>query len=271
MSDQNLAETQPTTPEEPPARKKSTTWAWIVGGLLAVVLVAAAGGLGGYYAGIGDRKAVEKNQRDLAASMQFQLGVADLEAGRYTFAKQRFEYVIQLDPSYPGVLENMAKLTIILNATATPTVMPSPTAAPTLDLSGVEALLMQAKQMLAASDYNGTIAALDTLRKENISFKTMEVDGLYYKALGKRGVQKVSSGALEGGIYDFAVMHNYGPQDKDSKDMQEWAVMYISAARYFGWDWDKCREISGRNLPVYPHPDGFFQSYRGRSLPRITG
>ena len=191
MSDQNLEETQPTIPEssqesapiETGLKKKSKTWVWIVGGLLAILLIAGAGGLGGYYAGISDRKAVEKNQRDLAASMQFQLGLADLEAGRYSFAKQRFEYVIQIDPSYPGVLENMAKLTIILNATATPTVMPSPTAAPTLDLSGVEALLMQAKQMLAASDYNGAIAALDTLRKENISFKTMEVDGMYYKAL----------------------------------------------------------------------------------------
>lgn len=253
MSEQNIEETQPTTPEinqesnpnPAPAPKKSKNWTWIVGGLLAIILIGAAGALGGYYAGIADRQAVEKNQTDITTSMQYQLGMADLEAGRLDMAKQRFEYVIQLNPAYPGVLENMARLTIIMNATSTPTVMPSPTAAPTLDLSGVEALLVQAKQLLAASDYNGTLTALDMLRKQNVSFQTFEVDGLYYHTLSKRGIQKISNGDLEAGIYDFAVMKRFGPQDKESKDIEEYAKLYISAGRYFGWDWENAVKYFG--------------------------
>jgi len=245
MSDQNLEQTQPSSPEPvqelpvksaPPA-KKGKIWKWILGGLLAVIVVSAAGGLGGYYAGLGDRLSLEKNQRDVAASMQYQLGVAEMEAGRYDFARQRFEYVIQLDPSYPGVLESMAKLSIITSATAVPTAAPTFTPAPTLDLSGVEAMLAQSKQLLVSSDWNGALAALDTLRMQNVSFKTLEVDGLYYLALRNRGLQKIANGNLEGGIFDFALMRRFGPVDKDAADMEDWAKMYLTAAKYFGWDW----------------------------------
>ena len=83
--------------------------------------------------------------------MQYQLGVTDLQNSRYEFAKQRFEYVIQLDPGFPGVLEKMAEIAIIMNATATPTPAPIATVAPTLDLSGVESLLAQAKQFLVGA------------------------------------------------------------------------------------------------------------------------
>jgi tetratricopeptide (TPR) repeat protein len=260
MSDQNLAQTQPSSPEPvqeapvypaPPA-KKGRIWAWILGGLGAIILIALAGGLGGYYAGLSDRLALEDNRRDVEASTQFQLGMAEMTAGNYDMAKKRFQYVIELNPSYPGVLENMAKLTIIMNATATPTIAPTSTAAPTLDVSGVEALLVQSKQLLVASDWNGTMNALDTLRQQNISFKTLEVDGLYYLALRNRGLQKISNGNLEGGIYDFAVMRLYGPQDKDTADMEQWAKLYISAGRYFGWDWANAVKYFGELYQNFP-------------------
>lgn len=245
MSDQNLEQTQPSSPEpvqELPANptapaKKGKVMKWILGGLLAIILVSAAGGLVGYQAGMNDRYLLEQNNRDLAASMQYQLGVADMAAGRYAFARQRFEYVIQLNPAYPGVLEAMAKLTIITSSTATPTPAPTATPAPTLDLSGVEALLVQSKQLLVSSDWNGAMLALDTLRGQNVSFRTMEVDGLYYLALRNRGLQKIANGNLEGGIFDFAQMRRFGPQDSDSANMEGRAKMYLTAAKYFGWDW----------------------------------
>lgn len=251
MTDQNNDQTQPVTPVnpeetspdstvQPQPKKKSTLWQWIVGGFLAVVIIGGLGALAGYYSGIEIRKAVEQNQRTLAASMQYQLGVADMNAARYDFAKQRFEYVIQLDPSYPGVLESMARLTIIMNATATPTVMPTMTPAPTLDLSGVEALLVQAKQLMAAQDWNNAQITLDALRKQNPSFKSLEVDGLYYRLYRSRGIQKImQEGKLEGGIFDFALARQFGPLDKEGRDAEEWAEMYLDAAKYFGWEWEK--------------------------------
>lgn len=264
MNDQNMEQTQPTTPvpsEEtqqitppaPPVKVKSKLWQWIVGGLLVIIIIGGLGALAGYYSGIEIRKAVEQNQRTLAASMQYQLGVADLEAGRYEFAKQRFQYVIEVDPMYPGVLESMAKVTIIMNATATPEVLPTLTPAPTLDLSGVEALLAQAKQLMAAQDWDNAQLVLDTMRKQNPSFKTLEVDGLYYRLYRSRGIQKImQKGLLEGGIFDFALARRFGPLDKEGRDAEEWAVMYLDAARYFGWDWEKAVDALGKVNQYFP-------------------
>jgi hypothetical protein len=249
MSDNQLSETQPVTPEpvkpenelseQPYAPKSKLTW-WIVGGIVTVLIVGAIGAFAGYYSGIANRQATEKNNKALAASMQYQLGVTDLKNSRYEFAKKRFEYVIQLDPGFPGVLEKMAEISIIMNATATPTPAPIATVAPTLDLSGVESLLAQAKQFLAAKDWNSATAALDAMRKQNASFKTLEVDGLYYLALRNRGIQKINQlGELESGIYDIVLMSRFGPIDKEARDADEWGSYYIYGARFWGVDWLK--------------------------------
>ncbi len=246
MLDDQMNETQPVNPvPDLPDNETTTTtvlkkhgqkW-WVVGGIIAVLVITAMGALGGYFSGIANRKATENNNRALVASMQYQLGVTDLQAGRYGFAKQRFEYVIELDPGFPGVLEKMAEISIIMNATATPTPAPIPTAAPTLDLSGVENLLAQSKQFLVAKDWSGAISALDAIRKGNPSFKTLEVDGLYFLALKHRGVEKIYQlGKLESGIYDIVLMTRFGPMDVDSRDASEWAVSYIYGASWWGID-----------------------------------
>lgn len=260
MSDIQMNETQPITPESPRPEnetqpismepvnpgneqssmpRKKSRW-WIVGGIVAVLVVGAIGAFGGYLSGIEMRKSTERNNRALAASMQYQLGVTDLQSGRYEFARQRFEYVIQVDPGFPGVLEKMAELSIIVNSTATPTAAPIATAAPTLDLSGVENLLAQAKQFLVAQDWNSATEALDAIRKQNASFKTLEVDGLYYLALRNRGIQKINQfGLLESGIYDIVLMSRFGPVDKEARDAQDWASYYIFGASSWGVDWPK--------------------------------
>jgi hypothetical protein len=262
MLDDQMNDTQPVNPvPDLPDNDKTTStvqpkrgqkW-WVVGGIVAVLVITALGALGGYFSGIANRKATENNNRALAASMQYQLGLTDLQAGRYGFAKQRFEYVIELDPGFPGVLEKMAEIAIVMNATATPTPAPIPTAAPTLDLSGVENLLAQSKQFLVAKDWSGAISALDAIRKGNPSFKTLEVDGLYFLALKYRGIEKIYQlGKLESGIYDIALMTRFGPMDVDSRDASEWASSYIYGASWWGVDFlrvVKDLEIVYTNFP----------------------
>lgn len=249
MSENELKETQPVNPvnngseggsTSPKPKKNGGIKLFIIGGIFAVLFITAVASVAGYYSGIANRKAIEANNRSLAASMQYQLGLTDLENGKYDFARQRFEYVIQLDPGFPGVLEKMAEIAIIVNATATPTTAPEATAAPTLDLSGVESMLAQAKQFLVAQDWTSAITALDAIRKENPDFNTVEIDGLYYLALRNRGVQQIYQlGKLEKGIFDIVLMSRFGPMDKEARDASEWAGLYIHGASWYGIDWFK--------------------------------
>jgi Tfp pilus assembly protein PilF len=75
----------------------------IILSLLALLVLAATSAFGGYLSGIQRRTSFEATQVTSKVDEQFQLGVKDLQAGRYELARQRFEYVINLDPGYPGV------------------------------------------------------------------------------------------------------------------------------------------------------------------------
>lgn len=241
-------------PEAVPAAPKKKNGLFIAGILLGFILTTALGGLAGYYAGLQARQEAEANNRALAAAEQFLLGVEDFNRGNYSFAKQRFEYVIQLNPSYPGVLEKMAEIAIIENATATPSPAPELTAEPTIDTSGVEGMLAQAKQFLAGQNWDKTMETLDMMRKENPGYKTLEVDGLYYLALRNRGLQQIQQfGKLEMGIFDITRMAKIGPIDKDARDAIEWAAYYIFGAAYYGVDWSKVVKDLKQVVDTYPY------------------
>ncbi|MBE9475479.1 MAG: hypothetical protein IMY85_11370, partial [Chloroflexi bacterium] len=119
---------------EPPAdgkgSKKGRSLSWpllITISLAALLLIAATSAFGGYLSGINERTNYEITQVAQQVSEQYQLGLEDLEAKRYEMARQRFEYVIRLDPNYPGVTEQLALVLLEINTTATPTQVPTPT------------------------------------------------------------------------------------------------------------------------------------------------
>jgi tetratricopeptide (TPR) repeat protein len=237
MSDQNINETQPMVVEP---KKKTAVWKWILLGLGIIILLTAAGGSIGYASGLAFRQKTAQTQAALAASTQYQLALSDLSSGNLSRAKDRLVYVIQLDPGYAGAKEKLAEVMIQLASTATPTPAPTATVVPTLDTSGEEALLAQAKQLLAGNDYTGTLSALDNLRKQNPTFKTAEVDGLYYRALRYRGVQKISNdGFLEGGIYDITLASKFGPIDGQANGVMQTAKLYITAASFWEVNWEQ--------------------------------
>jgi tetratricopeptide (TPR) repeat protein len=220
--------------------KKKKNGLFILSILAGVLVITALGGLAGYYAGLQVRRAAEENNRAVAAATQFQLGLEDFNRGNYDFAQQRFEYVIQLNPSFPGVLEKMAEIAIITSSTATPEPTPAATAMPTFDSRNVDGLLGQVQQFLVAHDWDSALLALDAMRKDNPAYKTLEVDGLYYLAYRNRGIDQIQKhGKLEKGIFDIAMMTLYGPIDKDARDATEWASYYIYGASFYKIDWGR--------------------------------
>jgi tetratricopeptide (TPR) repeat protein len=60
----------------------------------------------------GDSKPIENRSRTgrNGYNTQFELGVADMDAGRYEMARKRFEYVIEINPNFPGIEEKLAGL-----------------------------------------------------------------------------------------------------------------------------------------------------------------
>ncbi len=244
----------PTTTMQEKGKRPLPLRTWAVLGLVGLGLVALLSAASGYGAGIRLRKEAESTQMALVAQEQFQLGVQDMQAGRYDLARQRFEYVVRLDPDYPGVTEKLADVLLQLNTTATPTPVPSPTPSPTPDLRSVQELFAQAQQHLANQEWSMAIDTLLSLRKADPNYQAVWVDDMLYVAFRSRGKDKIlKEGDLEGGIYDLTMAEQFGPLDADSKSLQTWARLYITGASFWELDWAQAVYYFAQVAPAMPN------------------
>lgn len=201
---------------------------------LGVVILLAAATFGGYRSAISVRQAHESSVRNQELSEQFTYALVDIQFKRYDNAKQRLEWIIQHDPSFPDAQNQLTNVLVLMNQ-PTPTVTPSPV--PTHDFSGAEEAFSRAQQLIAAGDWLGAIGALDEMRKLDPTYNTSLVDGMYYFAFRNYGVKLISEGNLEGGIYQITLAERFGPLDRDSNGLREGARVYLIGASFWELDW----------------------------------
>lgn len=241
MSTPNIEDTAPvnTTAAAAPAAKKrrSRRWIWILLGILLLIGGVAAGTFTGYSQAVAARETQQSSAVKLKAAVQYQLGLEDMKTKNYENAVKRFEYVINLDPSYPDAANQLALAMLSKSTTATPVPQATVTLTPTPDTRGEQELFAAAKAALAAKDWNKTIETLDSLRKANLTYEAIAVDGMYYVALRNRGMAKVQAGQLEEGMYDMSLAERFGPLDKDADTYRTWARTYIIGASFWELDW----------------------------------
>ena len=252
-----LGEAGGTQPVPPPIKKKregrcfvrskprslrsGVLWLWILGLVVLFSFGSLVGGLRGYQSA---RRTIQNEvTAHLAQDLigQFTLGVQDMAAGRFDVARQRLEYVVYNDPSFPGAVDKLAEVLRILNITATPTPLrptatptPTPNPTPTRDLRPVQDLFTQAQTALAEGNWTTVIDLLTNLRKADMAYLTTRVDGLLYLALRNQGVDKIYLGRdLEGGSYDLVLAERFGPLDVAANQARELARLYMYGSAFW--------------------------------------
>ncbi|MFL7891179.1 MAG: hypothetical protein AB8I56_03860 [Anaerolineales bacterium] len=235
--------------------RRSLSWTLLITiSLVALLLIATTSAVGGYFSGINERTNFEVTQVAQQVEEQFQLGLQDMQAKHYDLARQRFEYVIQLDPDYPGVTEQLALVLLEINTTATPTQVPTPTLTPTPDMRGASELFSQSQFFLADGKWTEAIDTLLKLRKDEPEYQTIKVDSMLYVALRNRGVDRIlRDGDLEGGTYDLALAEKFGPLDVEANNMRTWADLYKTGASFWGLDWGQSAYYFGQIIIVAPN------------------
>jgi tetratricopeptide (TPR) repeat protein len=199
---------------------------------LIILLVCAI--LGGYQSGLSVRKQNQNTTMAQQLGEQFQFALVDIEFGRYDNARQRLEWIIQNDPTFPGAQEQLTKVLVLSNV---PTPTPTASLTSTPDFTGAEQAYARAQQLIAAQDWPGAIGALDEMRKLDPNYQTSLVDGMYYFALRNYGVNLINQGNLEGGIYQVTLAERFGPLDRDANGLREGARVYIIGASFWELDW----------------------------------
>lgn len=216
-----------------------------IGGLLLNLLVFLAiiglGIFGGYQSGIGIRKQAQTALVSQQLSDQFARALVDMQFGHYNTAKQRLEYIISVNPSFPGAMEKLTEVMVMTNIpTAAPVVSPTPQLI--VDDTNYDALFAQAQQLVAAGQWQNALTVLDTLRKKDPTFNTVQVDGMYYFSLRNLGVDMIKSGNLEGGIYQLTLAERFAPLDNTAHILRDNARFYITAASFWELDWKLAAE-----------------------------
>lgn len=233
----NLPPEIPAEPTEAPKRKQR--WMiWAVVGVVLLALIAAGSGFAGYNSAIDQRKHYQDTQAAGEAANQYILAQQDIALGNYDRARQRLEYIIQIDPNYPNASEQLAFVLTQQRITATPTLAPTPTLTPTPDYRGRDDLFTQAQNSLIARDWTTTIDTLLLLRKNYPDYMAVKVDDMLFVALRNRGIDKIAQEHdLEGGNYDLTLAERFGPLDAEANNWREWADLYIRGASYWDVDW----------------------------------
>jgi len=231
---QKTDSTQPSTPIHSKRRGRAILINAIIFIVIIIVTVFA-----GYRSGIGVRQDYQASVTLPQLTEQFVFAEQDVQAGRYEIAKQRLEWILSQDSNFPGAQDKLTEVLVQINLqqgiqSATPT----PSLTPTPDFSGAEAAFTKAEQQIAAQDWTGAIGTLDQVRKLDPTYKTSQVDGMYYFAFRNYGYDLIArQGNLEGGIYQITLAERFGPLDRDTNGLREGARVYLIGASFWELDW----------------------------------
>ncbi|MEI7844916.1 MAG: hypothetical protein WCK35_03835 [Chloroflexota bacterium] len=242
---EGLSETQPQVPSDEETPKKTSKFFgpafWL--SLLVLIIALGLGGMAGYNKGVSERVNAKSTLVAQQLVEQFDLVQKDIDARRYSVARQRLEYIIGQDAGFPGATGKLAE--VLVQQAITPSPVPTATATitPTPDLRSQEAIFSQAQQQLDAKDWSAVMGSLDSLRKADSAYKAAVVDGMYFLALRNRGMDQILGvGAyqttnMEGGIYDLTLAERFGPLDGYADGLRSFTRMYIIGASFWDVNW----------------------------------
>ncbi len=232
----------PLQPEPEPDGSARGWVLWVVGIVLFAIIVLGVGGISGYASGLNQRISRSDSESSLIVQEQFDLGVLDLLEGRYELARQRFAYIIEIEPDNSAARELLGDALVALDQpTLAPTLTPSPTLnitpTPTLDLSSMDGLFAAAQTAHGSGDYDAAFEMLVTIIAEAPEFRRTDVDQLLFTVLRNRGLDKIWRGDQEQGIYDLTLAERISPLDSQASSWKNSAAFYLFANSYFGLDW----------------------------------
>lgn len=264
----NQKETQQVKPVKKERSKgpKKPFWerrsSWYLVTIFLVTLIILLGAGIGVFQGVRDRVKLAEAQAAPRIQSQVESAKQDIEEGRYEVALGRLDWILDEMAQYLsdeeleeiGVLYSQVLLGLTNMGAATPAPTPTPQEpehTPTPDLRGIEELYDTARQLFFDQAWDETIQTIIALREKDITYRTVQVDGMLYVALRNRGLDKILiEGSLEPGIYDLTLAERFAPLDTRAEGLRTWTRFYLTGASYWGVDWER---VVFYFEQVYPH------------------
>jgi len=213
---------------------------WLLLGMFILILTGTVGLVFGYLAGVKNRE----NNLALAVALdtlsQYELGMQDFEAGNYHLAQQRFDYVVQQDPNFPGAVDMLSETLLRLSeiskiSSEIVDFVPTMTLSSTPDTRLADELFATAEEQFRDQAWENLIQTIISLRDIDPLYQVSKVDRMLFLGLRFSGIDKIlNEGNLEGGVYDLALVERFAPLDSQARIYQEWARLYQIGVSFWG-------------------------------------
>lgn len=208
----------------------------LVLGVFACVFMTAVGvsAMGGYIAGQNQRNVSATQTTAMSIDLQYNLGLSDMQSGNYELAADRFRWVLEHSPGYPGAAESLAQAEAALNTVDIPdeaTLIPSTSDNP-------DQLLAEAKDFFDSSDWANAISRLERVQSIDPNYQVIEVKEMLYTAYSTLGLQYVQGDRIEEGLYLLEQAEKIRPLSDSTAGERNLARLYTTGQIYWGLDWN---------------------------------
>ncbi len=261
---------QPPDPQPTPAdqqrpsllRRKLSTSAILLGTLFCVLATAlGVSATGGYIAGQKQRNVDATQTTIVDIDVQYALGVSDFESGNYNLAAERFRWVLDRRPDYPGAADQLAAAEQqIANGQATnaPTLPPSTSEDPA-------ELFTEASGYMEGQEWANAISRLEQVQDIDPTYREVDVKEMLYTAYSTLGLTYIRGDRIEEGLYLLDLAEQIHPLDDLTGGERYLATLYSTGQTYWGLDWNvvirnfeaitplapNYRDVSARLLEAY--------------------
>ena len=215
------------------------TWLqWFFLGAFILIFIGSLALVLGYASGSRERDQNLALSIAVDTQIQYDLGLQDFEAGDYALARQRFDYVMQQNPNFPGVVDMLAETLLRIQepvAQNPEVILPSPTPMPTPDTRQADELFSLAEEQFRKQEWKALVQTIVALRDIEPLYRASEVDRMLFLGLHFGGIEKIlEDGNLEGGLYDLALVERFALMDSQAQIYQEWARLYQIGVSFWG-------------------------------------
>lgn len=215
-------------------KNRKTTRAVAVIISAVVIIVIGVSAAGGALAGQNERDNRATQTTDATIIIQFELASQNLEEGKYDLAVQRFLWIQERNPDYPGLSELLAQAqSLAFSADQITTSLQSPGD----PAARLDQLFADASQRFEAQDWERVIDYLDELIEFDSTYKKAEVNEMLFNALKTLGLGYIRGERLEEGIYLLGRAEAIGALDDISKGEIYLANLYLTAMSYWNISW----------------------------------
>jgi tetratricopeptide (TPR) repeat protein len=246
----------PTVAVKPTSRASTKSRAPSSTTLLIIVFACSFLGLitaaiaGGVVVGLQDRKADEQVRID----QFYQEGLANRAAGKLQLAKADFEYVLRLNPSYPGASEQLTQIQDLL------TVKPTPTTSAVV-VNVAQQLYQTGLDAYQKKDWQKAIELLSQVRSINATYEQDKIAQMVYDAALTYGLELAQADRLEEAIAYLDQAAYIKPLPANAEAEAQYARMYITARDYWNVNWEKAIESFGELYKIGPGYRDTFARY----------